>query len=288
MTWLLLALSLTVSAATTAPAPRPHELEGQDVELKTPDGWTLKAKYHPARADQRTLILIHGKGQRKEIWYYLARNLEKTGFGYLAPDLRGHGQSVVGPDGKPASYKQFKAKGPDNDYPKLALDVQAAVEYLKSLGVSEANIGLIGTDLGGVIAIRYAAVHPAIPYVVMLSPAMEYQDVTSVNAIRQYKDRPILMIYSELDKRAASNAPILYSFAQRAAGERNAMQVSVPKVHGVKLPSNGPVIKQLIDWLILPIKPETPAVSTGTTLGTSSAPVEGEPETAPLPGDEQP
>lgn len=259
------------------PAVSPHELAGADVELKTPDGWTLQAKYQAAMPEQRTLILIHGKGQRKEIWYYLTRNLTKTGFGYLAPDLRGHGKSKTGPDGQPRDYKQFKSKGEDNDYAQIALDVQAAVAYLASQGVPEESIGIVGTDLGGIIAIRYAAVHPKVPYVVMLSPAAQYQDVPSLNAIRKYKDRPILMIYSELDKRSASNAPVLYSFAKAAVGERNAMLVPVAKVHGVKLAANGPVIRQMIDWLILPIKPEA-AVSTTTAVGTSTAAVEGEPD----------
>jgi pimeloyl-ACP methyl ester carboxylesterase len=289
---LLLLLSLAVSAAPApkpaAPAaaktaPAPKELDGTDVELKTPDGWTLTAKYQAAMPDQRTLVLIHGKGQRKEIWYYLTKALTKNGFGYIAPDLRGHGKSQTGPDGQPKNYKTFKTGGSDaNEFAQIALDVQAAVEYLGGQGVAGENVGLIGTDLGSIIAIRYAAVHPTIPYVVMLSPAMQYQDVPSVNAIRKYVNRPLLMVYSELDKRAASNAAILYGFAKQAAGERNAMQVPVAKVHGVKLPANGPVIRQVIDWLILPVKPETPAVSTGTPEG-EAAPVEGDPESSEEP-----
>lgn len=295
MTSVLLSVLLSAAALAADPAatPHTHELSGQDVELKTPDGWTLKAKYEPAKPEQRTLILLHGKGQRKEIWYYLSRNLTRTGFGFLAPDLRGHGQSQTGPDGKPLTYKQFKTGKVDNDYEAMTLDVQAGVDFLKSQGVDESSIGLIGTDLGGIIAIRYAAVHPKIPYVVMLSPTMESQDVPSVNAVRQYRDRPLLMIYSELDKRSSRDAPVLYEFAKRAAGERDATLISVPNVHGVKLAANGGVIKQIIDWLILPVKPEAPAVSsgtavsTGTTLGGSSTPVEGEPE-APAPEPDQP
>jgi len=285
VTSLLLALSLAASAAGVAPVPHAHELTGQDVELKTPDGWTLKAKYSPAMSEQRTIVLLHGKGERKEIWYYLTRNLAKTGFGFLAPDLRGHGQSQVGPDGKPAIYKQFKTGKADNDFIKMDLDAQATVDFLKSQNVPEENIGFVGTDLGGIIALRYAAVHPKIPYVVMLSPAMQYQDVPSVSALLKYKDRPLLMIYSELDKTASRDAPVLYGFAKQYTGERNAMQVSVPKIHGVKLPANGPVIKQVIDWLILPVKPEAPVVSTDTAVGGSSTPVEGEPE-APAPSPE--
>ena len=59
------------------------------------------------------------------------------------------------------------------------------------------------------LALRYAAVHQKIPLVVMLSPGLSYQEVTTVNAMRAYKDRPILMIYGTLDRYASSSAPIL-------------------------------------------------------------------------------
>ena len=104
MTRLSLALLLALApACAAAPAPAaPAALAGQDVELKTEDGWTLHGKYQPAGEGRLTLILLHGKGQRKELWLKFAKALEKEGYGYLAVDLRGHGESATGPDGQPA------------------------------------------------------------------------------------------------------------------------------------------------------------------------------------------
>lgn len=273
------ALALLFAAALAAPlwaaspaAPKAKvDLPGELVELKTPDGWTLKARYVPAQPGHHTFVLLHGKGQRREWWLKLARALTADGFGMLAPDMRGHGDSAIGPSGEPLSYKKFKVTKTENDWADMALDVQAAVAHLSGLGLEEDTIGLIGADVSGSVALKYAAVHAAVPMVVLFSPGMSYQEVLTVNAMRRYKDRPVLMIYGELDKTAARATPILYEFARRAAGERNAVMVSVPRRHGYQLVT-AKVSKQVVDWIYDPVKPELPpAVSTPT----ATSPEEG-------------
>ena len=98
-------------ARAAAPGPaaaNPRQLPGIEIELKTQDGWRLKAKYLPAKTGKQTYILLHGAGYRKEFWWLMARSLSRAGCGMLALDLRGHGESQVGPDGKPASWRKFK------------------------------------------------------------------------------------------------------------------------------------------------------------------------------------
>ena len=57
-----------------------------------------------------------------------------------------------------------------NDYADMSRDAEAAVAWLAGQGVPEDSIGLIGAEVGGSIAIRFAAVHTKVPLVVMLSP----------------------------------------------------------------------------------------------------------------------
>jgi hypothetical protein len=98
---------------------------------------------------------------------------------------------------------------------------------------------------------------------------MQYQEVTSVNAMRAYKDRPLLMIYSEADKSTASGMPILESFAKMSAGERRLTVIVAPTEHGTKM-LRGPVIGQVFDWIERPIKPEV-AASTNSFEDESGA-----------------
>jgi pimeloyl-ACP methyl ester carboxylesterase len=290
-------LASSVFAAEPA-APKASILPGQDVSLKTEDGWTLTGKYLPSGAAPQTFILLHGKGQRKEYWIRLGAALEKAGYGYCGLDLRGHGQSAIGPDGQPFPYKKFKAlpqgKGP-NDYEDMTRDIAAAVAWLAADGVPEETIGVIGTDVGGSVALKYAALHPKVPLVVMLSPGTHYEEVLTPNAMRFYKNRPILLMYSDADKFSSRDAPVLYAFARMAAGDKNATLISVPKLPGVRLPQNRAVLAQIVAWLQSPVKSDQPLISTTTVPGEPAEPDEPggvppeenpfEPKTAPeIPG----
>ncbi|MCX5797768.1 MAG: alpha/beta fold hydrolase [Elusimicrobia bacterium] len=273
---LLLAALLGAAASAGAAAPaKPLVFPGLLVDVTTRDGWKLKAKYNPPQEGRMSFLLLHGTGGRKEDWYRVGRPLLKRGYGYLAVDLRGHGDSRVGPDGKPAAWlkfivdKDFNGVKKYNEYLNMVADVEAGVAYLAGQGVPEDRIGLIGADVGSSLALRYAALHPKVPMVAMLSPRMQYQSVTAVNALRAYKDRPLLMMYSEADKSTASGIPILQSFARMSVGERKLTMVLAPTEHGTKM-LRGPMIGQLFDWIGSPVKPEV-AASSAAAAGVQSS-----------------
>ncbi len=293
-----LAAAASLTCAQPAPAAAPEaahaakssarELEGSPVEFKTPDNWTIRGVYVAAAGGGKTALLLHGRSQKKEEWLHLARLLQKEGYGYIAIDLRGHGDSATGPDGQAAPWQKFKATKLDNQWLNMELDAQGAVSWTTSQNVPEESIVVVGDDIGGIIGLKYAAVHPKIANVIMLSPAMQYLDVTSVNAMRAYKDRPVLMIYSELDRASSRDTPILYEFAKRSAGEKNAYVVSVPKVHGYRLASLPTVDRQIVDWIANPVKPEPPAASTETVSGSTVTPPTPEPGQLPEQAEPQP
>ena len=74
----------------------------------------------------------------------LGAALEKAGYGYFGLDLRGHGESAIGPDGQPFPYKKFKATKTENDYEGMTRDIAAAVAWLAADGVPEETIGVRG------------------------------------------------------------------------------------------------------------------------------------------------
>lgn len=280
---ILPAAAAAAPAGAAAKPVRPRRVfPGELIELTTRDGWTLKAKYSPAREGQRSFILLHGTGGRKENWYRLARPLALRGYGVLALDLRGHGESTGAPPGRPAVWrkflvnKEFEGVKKYNEFINMSADIDAAVSFLIGQGVVAEQIGLIGADVGGSLALRYAALHPAVCMVAMLSPGLTYQEVTTVNAMRAYRQRPILLMYSEADKRSAKETPILYSFARMAAGESNVTLLTAPTEHGTKM-LRGETIGRLVDWVV---DPAQVAVSTGTEGSAQTGPAGEEDDAA--------
>ena len=286
MTLAVLLAAVLSAAAAPAPGPAPvrraPSLAGETLALKTVDGWAISAVWKKAADGKPTVILLHGTGQRKEDWRPFAAALSRAGDGYVGVDLRGHGESRVSPSGETLSYKKLRvsAKGA-NDYEDMTRDVEAAVGALTSQGVIEESIGLLGAEVGGSVAIKYAAVHPKVPFVIMLSPGLDTQEIPIVNAVRAFKGRatPILMVHSEADKHSARDTPLLYAFAKNSVGERNATLIVVPQERGTRLlRANKGLTDRIVAWIADPHPPAidvssgaVPGVSAGTEAAVSPA-----------------
>ncbi len=276
----MLVLSLAVSAAPVPPAAVLKHLPGEAVDLQAVDGWALKAVWLKAAEGRPTLLLLHGTGQRKEDWRLFARALAKAGCGYMAVDLRGHGESRTSPSGEELSYKKLRATKLVNDYADMTRDAEAAVAYLALQGVPEETIGVAGAEVGGSVGVKYAAVHPRVPFVIMLSPGLAWQEIPLVNAVRAFKGRntPLLMVHSDKDKRSSRETPLLYAFAKNAVGEKNTTLFVVPEERGTRLlKANKGLSARVIAWVANPIAPEPPAVSTeaASAVETDTAPAFG-------------
>lgn len=256
------------AGAAAAPAPK-RELRGEAVEFQTKDGWTLSGVYLESREeDKLTFVLLHEAGGRKQNWYWLARSLARRGIGYLAVDLRGHGLSSAAPEGAESSYRKFRVTRDDNPWDRMRGDVEAAVQWLVGVGVPIESVALGGAEVGGSIALRYAALNPDVPMLFMLSPGMSYNEVLTVNAMRAYRDRPILLAVAEDDRRSATETPILYEFAKRSAGEENATILQAERGHGTRMLyySRG-LIPQILEWIDEPMKAPDIGVSSDALSG---------------------
>lgn len=284
----LLALLAGAALAAPAPAPRkPYVLPGEAVELKTADGWTLKAAWSRAQEGKLTLVLLHGTGQRKEDWRRLAAPLARAGYGYLAVDLRGHGESRVSPSGEAITWKKLRVAKGINDFAEMARDVEAAAGWLAGQGVPEETIGFVGAEVGGSLAVKHAAVRAKVPLVVLLSPRLAWRDIPIINAVRAYKDRPILLIHSEADKQSSKETPLIYQFAKMAAGERKAALIVVPQERGTRLfRAQRDLARRVVEWLGNPVRPEeAPAASTEAASGGADEEAV-EPSTGAAPGED--
>jgi pimeloyl-ACP methyl ester carboxylesterase len=117
----------------------------EEVVLQTEDGVQLQGWYRPP-TNGAAIILIHGAGSSRESLRSYAQMLVEHGYGVLALDLRGHGQS----EGK---TNRLGWQGTQ--------EVGAAVNYLQGRGEVQ-RIGGLGISLGGEVLLGAAAHYPEI------------------------------------------------------------------------------------------------------------------------------
>lgn len=156
-----LAVTLAVARLPVAPGgPTPADvgLVAEDVTLTTADGVRLAAWYlPPARADRPSaveptpaVVLLHGSGSTRSSVLEHAAVLVGCGYGVLALDARGHGDSA----GLPMEIGWF-----------ADADVRAGVDALAARDEVE-GIGLVGLSMGGEEALTEAATDPRVGVVV--------------------------------------------------------------------------------------------------------------------------
>ncbi len=244
---------------------RTTKLAGEEVFFVTSDGWTLSARYQPpANDNEPVFILLHEARGRRSNWYSLGRKFAQEGIGYLAVDLRGHGESTQAAEGAQKDWRKFRSQKNDNDFDDMREDVAAAVAFLKTRGIEGKRVHIGGAEVGGSIAIKYAALHADIGSVFMLSPGFSHKEVLSVNAVRAYTARPILMIVGDDDRRSAVETPILFEFARRSAGIENASLLRVPKSSGTRMfYYNKDLASRIVAWVRNPyhVEPDVTASS---------------------------
>ncbi len=115
------------------------------VTLTTAEGLRLRGWYVPSR-NGAAVALLHGTSSNRLGVADHARLLARHGYGVLAFDLRGHGESEGRSTSLPARFQA---------------DADAALAHLRARpDVRAGRIGVIGVSLGGEVAIHAAARRP--------------------------------------------------------------------------------------------------------------------------------
>lgn len=225
------------------------EQKEQTVSLATQDGWALAALYRPAQEDKQTVVLLHDLGKNKEEFTTFKGDLAREGFGYLALDLRGHGQSTA-----KGEYTSFAREGVDNEFNKMTRDVEAAVAFLNKKGVSDSHIVVLGAGLGANVAAKSMSFVPEVSAVALISPSANNRDVLSIPAMRLYKG-DVLIAAGAADKKGFLEASVIRNVAFLTTGEGK-----VTFLTAYDLTSHEMLDKYfrpaVIQWLKTPHKPE--------------------------------
>jgi dienelactone hydrolase len=208
------------------------------VTIVTADGVAIAGTWYPSPAGSAPMVLLlHMPTRNRSDWEQVASHLAQRGVNALAIDLRGHGESGAGPTAEPGQSEQGVA----------IRDVQAALAWLKQRPEAlPGRLGIVGASLGANLAVVAAAGDPAVRAIALLSATLDFRGVRSEAALRQYGDRPALLIASNEDGYATRSAREL---ALVGTGSRD-LRVLDGAGHGTVMLTRRPdLVSTLVDWL---------------------------------------
>lgn len=151
----------------------------ETVHLKTFDEMDIAADYYAAEVPIVSVVYVHMMPATKESWRGLAEYFSQNGISGLAIDLRGHGESSLGPEG----YKNFKPE----DHQSSALDLSAAADFLHSLGhgFKHEKIIFIGASIGANLSLQFIVKHPDYKTAILLSAGLNYHGLDAEALVKE-------------------------------------------------------------------------------------------------------
>lgn len=211
----------------------PPEYPVQQVSIPAADGLVLTGTlYSPTSGSGPWpgVLLLHMLGSERGAWADPAAELAAAGYVALAVDMRGHGET-----------------GGTNDWDLAAEDLELAWAYLASRPeVDQERTAVIGASIGANMALVTGAAEPAVQAVGLLSPGLDYQGVTTLDALADYGHRPLLIVASEGDTTAASASQTLSELAPAGAE----LEIYPGNAHGTNIFAAQPALIDLITaWL---------------------------------------
>lgn len=213
----------------------------EKVSFITEDGVTIVGDYYEGGGD-RAALLLHMMPATRGSWTAFANTLVAEGFSALAIDLRGHGESVEGPDGSALDYKNFSG----NEHQTSVNDVAAAVRWLRE-AKSMREISIAGASIGANLAFLYAAGDHAIRSTALLSPGLNYKGTDTLAVVGKFSERQrFFFLASEEDEYSAASAKELFEKLNR----EKKIEIFQDAGHGTTILERKPeYLKILADWL---------------------------------------
>ncbi len=204
----VLNFQLDVSApegAATAPAAATND----ETTFKSFDLVDLHASFampSGVPAPVPAVLLLHGFNEDRSVWREFTRQLLVRGWAVMALDLRGHGGS------KSRNQRPIQATIEWRTNPhEFPVDLDPALDWLKARSrIDTRKIVVIGSDVGGNLALIASGRFPEVRTIVAISPNLN-ESLALAGSAQDFQPRSALMIVpnaSEGDRiRALVRAP---------------------------------------------------------------------------------
>lgn len=202
-----LMVSLLVSTPVLGADPSPHS--AVSVSFRSIDGLMLAATYCPPVGGHGVLLMLHGLDSNRSEWGVFSAAAQAAGWGTLAYDARGHGETV---SGKAKGFRAFGPAVPGSQWDRMPDDLDAAVRFLNGKGIKTHDVSILGASLGANVAVKYCARGGETRALVLMSPGLNYAEFRPDNDFPSVK-APRLIIVSPADRYAYASSVKLASLA---------------------------------------------------------------------------
>jgi len=206
-------------------------------------------------------MLLPMMNHDRSSWHGLDSLLADQGFAVVSMDMRGHGASAKRA-GRPYKWKNFT----DADFAGMAGDIGTVLSHGHTVAqrpvkktrldtlLARADFGrviLIGASIGSSAALVYAADHPEIAALVMLSPGLNYRGIQTEPAMRCYGNRPVYLAAGSRDEASALAVETLYALVKDSPPGVRRSAITANDRHGTDLFDVEPGIKvEIVSWLL--------------------------------------
>ncbi|MBI2038769.1 MAG: alpha/beta fold hydrolase [Candidatus Niyogibacteria bacterium] len=211
------------------------------ITLETEDGVAIVGDHYKGPQGSPAVLLLHMMPATRASWNAFAGKLNAAGFGALAIDLRGHGESQGGPDG----YQDFT----DGEHQASIADVRAALAFQEAEGHSKFFI--VGASIGANLALQMLAESERVSAAILLSPGINYRGVETLPVIAKVRNEQGVYIVAAKDNVRAGGAA--HERAARIFGAltcRKELKIFDTGGHGTDmLVAHPEFMDELADWL---------------------------------------
>jgi dienelactone hydrolase len=211
------------SNQTTSQTPAP-----QNIKFESADKLEIIGTFYESpKVNSPAVLLLHQWQSTRKSYYEFAKQLQTRGFGVLAIDGRGFGESIKTTDSKTVSPLRT-----DDVVKAMKIDVDNAFNFLKQQkNVDAARVGIVGASYGSSLALIYAAENKQVKAVALLSPGINYfGNMPTEPAAKMFGDRPLLLVAADDDKESAETVKML-----KRINDKYEMQIYPKGGHGTNL-----------------------------------------------------
>ena len=224
--------TLAVAAALAFAAGLSAEVQKKDVDIKAPDGLSLRGTYFSAGRPGPAMLLLHQCNMDRHAWDGLAEDLAGNGFQVLTIDFRGFGESgpkSVDPDQRAAARQKWPA------------DVDAAFAFLtKQKGVDQSRIAVGGASCGVTQSSDLAARHHEIRALLLLS------GMASDAAKAYIASNPSLPVFGAASEGDTGAAKGIQEAVGASKDPKSAVKIYAGTEHGVPMFAKNPELEPMI------------------------------------------
>ncbi|MBI5787027.1 MAG: alpha/beta fold hydrolase [Candidatus Niyogibacteria bacterium] len=213
----------------------------EKVDFKTADGANICASHWRGEKGSPAVLLLHMMPAARSSWDDFAAKLYENGFGVLAIDLRGHGESEGGPDG----WRNFS----DEDHQKSIEDVRAAVAFQATEGHSKFFIA--GASIGANLALEYLAESERVSAAVLLSAGLNYRGIQALPLVEKVRpEQGVFLVAAKDDVRSGGSAAEMAEEIFRESAGKKEMRILEYGGHGTDMFRMHPELAdEIITWL---------------------------------------